>query len=95
MDEHSTASWDATLDGILLGAKQSPAPVLVASTLPDLLPEDTVQRCLDAGVPAVWGLTTGLKVANALRTPHGRSGATALHRRTGHRVRTGRVAVRA
>jgi acetyl-CoA synthetase len=71
MDEHSTASWDATLDGILLGAKQSPAPVLVASTLPDLLPEETVQRCLDAGVPAVWGLTTGLKVANALRTPGG------------------------
>ena len=74
MDEHSTASWDATLDGILLGAKKSHAPVLVASTLPDLLPEETVQRCLDAGVPAVWGLTTGLKVANALRTPMGDPG---------------------
>ena len=69
MDQASTASWDATLDGILLGAQGSTAPVVVASTLPDLLPEETVQRCLDAGVPAVWGLTTGLKVADAMRTP--------------------------
>ena len=71
MDAASTASWDATLDGILAGAVGATAPVMVASTLPDLLPEDTVQRCLDAGVPAVWGLSTGLKVANAMRAPFG------------------------
>jgi acyl-CoA synthetase (NDP forming) len=71
MDAASTASWDATLDGILLCAEDAVAPVLVASTLPDLLPEETVDRCLAAGVPAVWGLTTGLKVANAMRVPFG------------------------
>lgn len=71
MDAASTASWDATLDGILLGAKDAVAPVSIASTLPDLLPEETVEQCLAVGVPAVWGLTTGLKVANAMRTPFG------------------------
>ena len=71
MDAATTESWGVTLDGILKGGVGSDAPVIVASTLSDLLPEETVQKCLDAGVPAVWGLTTGLKVANAMRTPVG------------------------
>jgi acyl-CoA synthetase (NDP forming) len=30
-----------------------------------------VDKCLQRGVPAVWGLTTGIKVADAMRRPYG------------------------
>jgi len=70
MDDAATDSWNATLDGILMGANEQ-TPVIVASTMPDLLPEEMIDRCLDAGVPGVWGLTTGIKVADAMRQPFG------------------------
>jgi acetyl-CoA synthetase len=71
MGAASTYSWNSQLDGIILGGQTSDAPVMVASTLPDLLPEDLVDKCQQRGVPAVWGLTTGIKVADALRRPFG------------------------
>ncbi len=71
MGAAATYSWNSQLDGILLGGQDSDAPVIVASTLPDLLPEDLVDKCLQRGVPAVWGLTTGIKVADAMRRPFG------------------------
>jgi succinyl-CoA synthetase beta subunit len=37
----------------------------------DLLPEPMIDKCLERGVPAVWGLTTGIKVADAMRRPFG------------------------
>ena len=71
MDPASADEWERTLDGIALGAQRSTAGVVVASTLPDTLPEPDVLRLLDQGVPAVWGLRTGLVVADALRRPAG------------------------
>jgi acetyl-CoA synthetase len=71
MGAAATYSWNSQLDGIVLGGQDSAAPVIVASTLPDLLPENLVDKCLQRGVPAVWGLTTGIKVADAMRRPFG------------------------
>ncbi|HEX5018548.1 MAG TPA: acetate--CoA ligase family protein [Actinomycetes bacterium] len=71
MGAAATESWSITLDAILLGAQGADAPVMVASTMSDLLPEDKVDKCLSQGVPAVWGLTTGIKVADAMRRPFG------------------------
>jgi acyl-CoA synthetase (NDP forming) len=42
---------------------------MVSSTLPDLLDEDAALGFIDAGVPAVAGLRTGLACAAALLTP--------------------------
>ncbi len=85
MGAAATYSWNSQLDGILLAGQDSIAPVIVASTLPDLLPEDMVDKCLQRGVPAVWGLTTGIKVADAMRRPFGDPAAAAFDRR---RLRT-------
>ena len=71
MGAAATYSWNSQLDGIVLGGQDSAAPVIVASTLPDLLPENLVDKCQQRGVPAVWGLTTGIKVADAMRRPFG------------------------
>lgn len=71
MGAAATYSWNSQLDGIVLGGQDSAAPVIVASTMPDLLPEPLVDKCLQRGVPAVWGLTTGIKVADAMRRPFG------------------------
>ena len=69
MDEASTLSWGETLAGIAEGAHHTNAGVTVCSTLPDLLPEASIERLHAQGVPAVWGLRTGLVVAAALTTP--------------------------
>jgi acetate---CoA ligase (ADP-forming) len=59
-------SWDAVREGILDGARDSPVPVIVASTLPELLQADSAMRLVDAGVPAIAGLRTGIACAAAL-----------------------------
>jgi acetate---CoA ligase (ADP-forming) len=59
-------SWAAVREGIRLGATHCPAPVMVSSTLPELLDEDAALGFIDAGVPAVAGLRTGLACAAAL-----------------------------
>ena len=62
-------SWAAVREGMRAGAADSPVPVMVSSTLPDLLDEDAALGFIDAGVPAVAGLRTGLACAAALLTP--------------------------
>jgi acyl-CoA synthetase (NDP forming) len=62
-------SWSAVREGILAGAAQSPVPVLVASTLPELLDDRAALRFVEAGVPAVAGLRTGLSCVAALQRP--------------------------
>ena len=49
------------------GAALSPVPVMVASTLPELLDDAAAAQFAAAGVPAVAGLRTGLMCAAALR----------------------------
>ena len=65
------ASWAAVRDGIRLGAEASEAPVMVASTIPELLDEAAALSFVEAGVPAVAGLRTGLACAAALTRPAG------------------------
>ena len=59
-------SWAAVREGIRLGASRCPVPVMVSSTLPELLDEHAALAFIDAGVPAVAGLRTGLACAAAL-----------------------------
>jgi acyl-CoA synthetase (NDP forming) len=62
-------SWAAVREGIRLGAAESAVPVMVSSTLPELLDDAAAATFMDAGVPAVAGLRTGLACAAALLTP--------------------------
>ena len=64
-------SWRAVRDGIIAGARDSPAPTMVASTLPELLDDEAAWRFAQSGVPAVAGLRTGIRCAAAMRTPPG------------------------
>jgi acyl-CoA synthetase (NDP forming) len=59
-------SWRAVRDGIMLGARLSPVPTLVSSTLPELLDDAAAAEFAAAGVPAAAGLRTGLRCAAAL-----------------------------
>ena len=70
---HAAESWDAVEEGILAGAAVSPVPVMVASTLPELLDDEAAWGFCSAGVPAIAGLRTGVAVAAALAAPPGRS----------------------
>jgi acyl-CoA synthetase (NDP forming) len=71
IDGAAQDSWTSVREGILGGARESPSPVIVASTLPELLDDDAAGRFIEAGVPAVSGLRTGLGCALALQRPAG------------------------
>jgi acetyl-CoA synthetase len=66
MDAAMSAEWDATLDGVIAGGADVSVPVLVASTLPELLDEPSAMRLLEAGIAPVAGLSTALVCAAAL-----------------------------
>src|SRR6185436_6646404 len=68
-DSGRGGSWAAVREGIALGARASATPVLVSSTLPELLDETSALEFMAAGVPAVAGLRTGLACAAALDQP--------------------------
>jgi acetate---CoA ligase (ADP-forming) len=67
-------SWDAVREGIVAGAARSPARTIVSSTLPELLDDAAAWRFIQAGIPAVAGLRTGLRCARALGHPAGDPG---------------------
>ncbi len=64
-------SWRAVREGLIAGAARSPVPVIVSSTLPELLDDDAAWRFAQAGVPAIAGLRTGLACAAAMRRAPG------------------------
>ena len=68
-DSGRGGSWAAVREGIRQGAAASTTPVLVSSTLPELLDESAALSFMDAGVPAVAGLRTGVAAAAALDRP--------------------------
>ena len=70
-DSGRGGSWAAVREGIRLGAADAAAPVLVSSTLPELLDEGSALEFMEAGIPAVAGLRTGLACAAALGKPAG------------------------
>ncbi len=59
-------SWRDVRAGIMRGARLSPVPTLVASTLPELLDDAAAAELAAAGVPTAAGLRTGLRCARAL-----------------------------
>ncbi|HEU0024339.1 MAG TPA: CoA-binding protein, partial [Thermoleophilaceae bacterium] len=71
IDGAAEESWSAVREGILAGAEGAPVPVMVASTLPELLDDGAAARFAEAGLPAIAGLRTGLVCAAALREPMG------------------------
>jgi acetate---CoA ligase (ADP-forming) len=64
-------SWDAVREGITAGAAVSEAPTIVSSTLPELLDDEAAWQFIQRGIPAVAGLRTGLRCAEALGRPAG------------------------
>jgi acetate---CoA ligase (ADP-forming) len=64
-------SWAAVREGIQEGAHDGEAPVMVASTLPELLDDAAAARFAEAGIPAISGLRSGLAVVAALDRPAG------------------------
>ena len=62
---------DAVRQGIVAGARAvaERATTMLCSTLPELLDDDAAWQCVQAGIPAVAGLRTGLACAAALRAP--------------------------
>ncbi len=67
-------SWDAVREGVILGAAVSEAETIVSSTLPELLDDQAAWGFIQAGIPAVAGLRTGLRCAAALARPAGDPG---------------------
>ncbi len=69
----AAVSWDGALEGIVAGAAKLDKPVLVASTLPELMPESTAEALVDAGLIPVAGLSEGVLCAAALLRAPGNS----------------------
>jgi acetyl-CoA synthetase len=67
----SEASWRRVREGILIGARQIDAAVLVASTLPDLIDDAATAELAAGGVVGLSGLGAGLVCAGALRARSG------------------------
>ncbi len=67
MDPEAAAQWAAVLEGVRAAVEYDvDASVLVASTLPELLADESAAALIRDGVPAVAGLETGLRVLRAL-----------------------------
>lgn len=66
-------SWDAVREGVFAGAGAvaGEAATIICSTLPELLDDAAAWQCVQAGIPAVAGLRTGLACAAALRAAPG------------------------
>src|SRR3954463_423674 len=66
VDGWSAQSWANVREGIVQGAADSAAPVLVAATLPELLDDASAADFAARGIPAACGLREGLLCARAL-----------------------------
>jgi acyl-CoA synthetase (NDP forming) len=58
-------SWRAVREGIAAGAALSAAPVMISSTLPELLDDSSARSFELQGIPAAAGLRTGMRCAAA------------------------------
>ncbi len=64
-------SWGAVREGIVEGARRSPVPTMVCSTLPELLDDQSAWRFTRAGIAAASGLRTGLRCIAAMASEPG------------------------
>jgi acetyl-CoA synthetase len=71
LDGAAEESWRAVRDGLIAGAERTQATVIVSSTLPELLDDAAAWRFIEAGIPAVAGMRTGLRCVQALAAPAG------------------------
>jgi acyl-CoA synthetase (NDP forming) len=69
LDGAAGATWGAVRAAVHAAGAHAPVPVLLASTLPELLPDGAAAALLAAGLPAVAGLPAGLRCAAALADP--------------------------
>jgi acetate---CoA ligase (ADP-forming) len=67
----AAAAWAAVRNAVRDAAQRSPVPVLLASTLPELLPDAAAAELAAAGLPPVAGLQAGVRCAAALAAPPG------------------------
>ncbi len=61
--------WDAVRGALLAGAERSGAEPLLASTVPDLLPERSALELAERGIAAAAGLREAIRCAAALSSP--------------------------
>ncbi|WP_424530904.1 acetate--CoA ligase family protein [Sphaerisporangium viridialbum] len=71
MSDDAAVEWDGALAGVIEAASRLEGRVIVASTLPELMPEETAERLADHGIIPVSGLSEGIVCAGALLTPIG------------------------
>jgi acyl-CoA synthetase (NDP forming) len=64
-------SWSAVRHGIIRAAATASVPVMVSSTLPELLDDGAAWQFAQAGIPAAAGLRTGLRCLAAMSEPPG------------------------
>jgi acetyl-CoA synthetase len=74
LDGASEKSWRAVRDGLIAGGARTDAPVLVSSTLPELLDDAAAWRFASSGIAPVAGLRAGVLCADALRREPGNAG---------------------
>jgi acetyl-CoA synthetase len=62
-------AWAAVLGAVQAAGVNSPTPVALASTLPELLDDATAHTMQQAGMAAIAGLRSGVRAVQALVTP--------------------------
>lgn len=70
--EGAAAEWDGALEGITAAAEVLPGRLVVASTLPELMPEEVAELLTDHGAAPVAGLTEGVRSRRCLVAPYRR-----------------------
>ncbi len=69
LSDTAKAGWDAVRGALLAGAERAGAEPMLASTVPDLLPEQSALELAERGIAAAAGLREAIRCAIALRTP--------------------------
>ena len=63
------AGWDQVRRSLVAGAERAGADPLLASTVPDLLPERSALELAEHGIAALAGLREAIRCVSALRAP--------------------------
>jgi acetyl-CoA synthetase len=61
--------WAAVLGAVQAAGIDSPTPVALASTLPELLDDETALKMQNAGMAAIAGLRSGIRAVQAMVSP--------------------------